>query len=82
MNLGIKDKKALITTASKGPGRACAISLAREGADRYSVLKMALKDKYSQEFGTLAFFLSYSRLFVSYRRSQFFYLMSALLNMV
>ncbi len=36
MNLGIKDKKALITAASKGPGRACAISLAREGADRYS----------------------------------------------
>ncbi|MBL6933173.1 MAG: SDR family oxidoreductase [Rhodospirillales bacterium] len=33
MDLGIKDKKALVTAASKGLGRACAISLAREGAD-------------------------------------------------
>jgi 3-oxoacyl-[acyl-carrier protein] reductase len=33
MDLGIRNKKALVTAASKGLGRACAISLAREGAD-------------------------------------------------
>jgi 3-oxoacyl-[acyl-carrier protein] reductase len=33
MDLGIKDKKALVCAASKGLGRACALSLAREGAE-------------------------------------------------
>ena len=32
MDLGIAGKKALVTAASRGFGRACAISLAREGA--------------------------------------------------
>src|SRR6201995_2277359 len=33
MDLGIKGKKAIVCAASKGLGRACAISLAREGVD-------------------------------------------------
>jgi 3-oxoacyl-[acyl-carrier protein] reductase len=33
MDLGIKGKKAIVCAASKGLGRACAMSLAREGAD-------------------------------------------------
>ena len=33
MDLGIKGKKALVCAASKGLGRACAVSLAREGAN-------------------------------------------------
>jgi 3-oxoacyl-[acyl-carrier protein] reductase len=33
MDLGIKGKKALVCAASKGLGRACAMSLAREGVD-------------------------------------------------
>lgn len=33
MDLGIKGKKALVCAASKGLGRACAFSLAREGCD-------------------------------------------------
>ena len=33
MDLGIAGKKALVQAASKGLGRACAVSLAREGAD-------------------------------------------------
>jgi len=33
MDLGIKGRKALVCAASKGLGRACAISLAREGVD-------------------------------------------------
>jgi 3-oxoacyl-[acyl-carrier protein] reductase len=33
MELGIKGRKALVCAASKGLGRACAISLAREGVD-------------------------------------------------
>lgn len=33
MDLGIKGKKALVCAASKGLGRACAVSLAREGCD-------------------------------------------------
>ncbi len=33
MDLGIKGKKALVCAASKGLGRGCAMSLAREGAD-------------------------------------------------
>ncbi len=31
MDLGLKGKKAIVCAASKGLGRACAISLAREG---------------------------------------------------
>jgi 3-oxoacyl-[acyl-carrier protein] reductase len=33
MDLGIRGRKALVCAASKGLGRACALSLAREGAD-------------------------------------------------
>jgi 3-oxoacyl-[acyl-carrier protein] reductase len=33
MDLGIKGKNALVCAASKGLGRACAMSLAREGAN-------------------------------------------------
>ncbi|MBS0643209.1 MAG: SDR family oxidoreductase [Proteobacteria bacterium] len=33
MDLGLKGKKAIVCAASKGLGRACAISLAREGVD-------------------------------------------------
>ena len=33
MDLGIKDKKALVCAASKGLGKACAMSLARNGVD-------------------------------------------------
>jgi len=33
MDLGLKGKKALVCAASKGLGRACAMSLAREGVD-------------------------------------------------
>ena len=33
MNLGIEGKKALVCAASKGLGRACAHSLAREGVE-------------------------------------------------
>jgi 3-oxoacyl-[acyl-carrier protein] reductase len=33
MDLGIRGKKAIVCAASKGLGRACAISLAREGVD-------------------------------------------------
>ncbi len=33
MDLGIKGKKAIVCAASKGLGRACAMSLAREGVD-------------------------------------------------
>ncbi|MBM3341486.1 MAG: SDR family NAD(P)-dependent oxidoreductase [Betaproteobacteria bacterium] len=33
MDLGIKDKKAIVCAASKGLGKACALSLARNGVD-------------------------------------------------
>ena len=33
MDLGIKGKSAIVCAASKGLGRACAFSLAREGVD-------------------------------------------------
>ena len=33
MDLGLKGKKAIVCAASKGLGRACAMSLAREGVD-------------------------------------------------
>ena len=33
MDLGIKGKKALVCAASKGLGRGCALSLAREGVN-------------------------------------------------
>ena len=33
MDLGITGKKALVCAASKGLGRACAVSLTREGCD-------------------------------------------------
>ena len=33
MDTGLKGKKAIVCAASKGLGRACAISLAREGVD-------------------------------------------------
>lgn len=35
MDLGIKGKRALVCASSKGLGKACAISLAREGCDVY-----------------------------------------------
>lgn len=37
MDLGLKDTRALITAASKGLGRACAASLAQEGANVFIV---------------------------------------------
>ena len=33
MDFGIRGKKAIVCAASKGLGRACAMSLAREGVD-------------------------------------------------
>ncbi len=33
MDLGLKGKKAIVCAASKGLGRGCAVSLAREGVD-------------------------------------------------
>ena len=33
MDLGLQGKKAIVCAASKGLGRACAISLAREGVE-------------------------------------------------
>ena len=33
MDLGLRGKKAIVCAASKGLGRACAMSLAREGVD-------------------------------------------------
>ena len=33
MDLGIKDKKAIVCAASKGLGKACAMSLAKNGVD-------------------------------------------------
>ena len=33
MDLGIRGRKAIVCAASKGLGRACALSLAREGVD-------------------------------------------------
>ena len=33
MQLGLKGKKAIVSAASKGLGKACAFSLAREGVD-------------------------------------------------
>jgi 3-oxoacyl-[acyl-carrier protein] reductase len=41
MDLGIAGKKALVCAASKGLGRACAFSLAREGADVTIVARTA-----------------------------------------
>ncbi len=32
MDLGLKDKRAIVTGASRGIGRCCALALAREGA--------------------------------------------------
>ncbi len=33
MDLGLKGRKAIVSAASKGLGKACAVSLAREGVD-------------------------------------------------
>src|SRR5580658_4577026 len=33
MNLGIKGRRAIVCASSKGLGKACAVSLAREGVD-------------------------------------------------
>lgn len=41
MDLGIKGRKALVCAASKGLGKACALSLAREGADVTIVARTA-----------------------------------------
>ncbi|MDQ2148392.1 SDR family oxidoreductase [Alcaligenaceae bacterium C4P045] len=41
MDLGIKGKRALVCASSKGLGRACAVSLAREGVDLVMVARGA-----------------------------------------
>ncbi|MCG6874663.1 MAG: SDR family oxidoreductase [Betaproteobacteria bacterium] len=54
MDLGIKGKKALVCAASKGLGRACAVSLAREGVNVTIIArgKEAL-DETAREIGKL-----------------------------
>ena len=41
MDLGIKGRKAIVCASSKGLGRACAVSLAREGVDLVMVARTA-----------------------------------------
>ena len=41
MDLGLKGKRALVCASSKGLGRACAVSLAREGVDLVMVARGA-----------------------------------------
>ena len=48
MDLGIKDKKALVCAASKGLGKACAMSLARNGVD------VVINSRTSSEFEATA----------------------------
>jgi 3-oxoacyl-[acyl-carrier protein] reductase len=50
MDLGLKGRRALVTAASRGLGRACAEALAREGAEVYIAARdeAALKDLASQ----------------------------------
>ena len=45
MDLGLKGKKAIVCAASKGLGRACAISLAREGVDLVITARTAATSK-------------------------------------
>ena len=56
MNLGLKDCKAFIAGASKGPGKACAKALADEGARVFICArnKQALKQAAS-EFGAAGY---------------------------
>lgn len=57
MDLGIKGRKAIVCAASKGLGRACALSLAREGVDlvinsRTQDVLSATADEIAKETGT------------------------------
>ena len=41
MDLGLQGRKAIVSAASKGLGKACAMSLAREGSQRTLLLRLS-----------------------------------------
>src|SRR5438046_6140508 len=54
MDLGLKGRRALVTAASRGPGRACAHALAAEGAKVFiSSRDEALLEKVAKEIGAV-----------------------------